>query len=197
MTYVTRDRLLCQVNSGKFRCGVVRSTIFMFQISRRVDYAVRIMIELGMQSGDAFLAARRVSSRTGVPKAFLHKITADLVGADLICTQTGPTGGLELLKETRHINLLHIVEAIEGPICLNVCLIRPHECSRDYFCPTHEVWGELQLMVIAKLRDTTLVSLVDEAKRLRQQPRAKLVNFPYLHPQSGEVTKQKSPQEKA
>ena len=157
----------------------------MFQISRRLDYAVRIMIELGMQPEGSYFAARRVAARTGVPKAFLHKITADLVRADLIFTQPGPAGGLALMKETSEINLLHIVEAIEGPICLNVCLIRPQECSRDVFCPAHEVFGQLQMMIVAELRKTTLAALVSEGRRLRQHPRKKLVNFPYQFAKNG------------
>lgn len=153
----------------------------MFQISRRVDYAVRMMIELGVQPPGSFLSARRVSARTAVPKAFLHKITADLVRANLIHTQTGPTGGLALQCDVAEINLLHIVEAIEGPVCLNVCLIRPQECNRDRFCPGHEVWGNLQMMIVAELERTSLAVLVNEAKRLQKEPRGVLVDFPYLY----------------
>ncbi|MCA9916664.1 MAG: Rrf2 family transcriptional regulator [Anaerolineales bacterium] len=152
----------------------------MFQISRRVDYAVRIMIELGMQPEGAFLSARRVSTRTAVPKAFLHKITADLVRAGLIQTQTGPTGGLALQQPCGDINLLDVVEAIEGPVCLNICLIRPQECNRDRFCPGHEVWGRLQMMVIAELRNAVLADLVQKAKYLQKNPRIALVDFPYV-----------------
>ena len=152
----------------------------MFQISRRVDYAVRMMIELGLQPPGSFLSARRVSARTAVPKAFLHKITADLVRANLIHTQTGPSGGLAL-RDVNEINLRHIVEAIEGPVCLNVCLIRPQECNRDRLCPGHEVWGNLQMMIVAELENTLLAVMVNEAKRLQEQPRTALVDFPYLY----------------
>jgi Rrf2 family protein len=162
----------------------------MFQISRRVDYAVRIMIELGMQPGGAFLSARRISARTAVPKAFLHKITADLVRAGLIFTQTGPTGGLALQKPDSDINLLDVVEAIEGPICLNICLVRPHECNRDRFCPGHEVWGRLQMMVVAELRGTILADLVKEAKRLQKNPRTAPIDFPYLEVQEKDYAKE-------
>ncbi len=160
----------------------------MFRISRRVDYATRIMIELGLQPPNTFLAVRQVSHRTDVPKAFLHKITADLVRAKLIYTQTGPSGGLALQKEQCTISLLDIIEAIEGPVCLNVCLIRPQECNRDFLCPAHAFWGKLQMMVVAELRQTTLDLMVEEARRLKQHPRKRLEGFPYVadgHCQSG------------
>ena len=156
-----------------------------------MDYAVRIMIELGMQPLGSFLSARRVSAKTAVPKAFLHKITADLVRANLLITQTGPSGGLALQKPSSQINLLHVVEAIEGPVCLNICLLRPHECNRDRFCPGHEVWGRLQMMVVAELRNTILADLVDEAKRLQKNPRSKLIDFPYLEEESENIPAEK------
>ena len=169
------------VKSGQLGCGAIWSTITMFQISRRVDYAVRIMIELGLQPTDSFLSARRLSARTAVPKAFLHKITADLVRADLVFTQTGPSGGLALLKDVNDVDLLQIIEAMDGPVCLNVCLVRPHECNRDRFCPAHGVWGQLQMMIVAELRKSTLAALVKEARKLNTRPRTALVDFPYLY----------------
>jgi len=140
------------------------------------------MIELGMQPAGSFMSARRVSARTAVPKAFLHKITADLVRTNLIVTQTGPTGGLALLQPCTEITLLHIIEAIEGPICLNICLLRPQECNRDRICPGHDVWGRLQTMLINELQSTCLASLVEEAFRLKKNPRAGTADIPYLYP---------------
>ena len=169
----------------------------MFQISRRVDYAVRIMIELGMQPEGTFVSARRVSARTAVPKAFLHKITADLVRANLIYTQTGPSGGLALQKDVGAINLLHIIEAIEGQVCLNICLVRPQECNRDRICPAHEVWAQLQMKIVFELQQTTLASLVDEGKRLREQPRTSPVDLPYLYPPKGATESTQNEQEQA
>lgn len=128
------------------------------------------------------MSARRVSARTAVPKAFLHKITADLVRANLIMTQTGPTGGLALQNECREINMLHIVEAIEGPVCLNICLLRPNECNRDRICPGHDVWGRLQLMVVHQLQSTNLADLVVEAHNLKKNPRPIDADIPYLYP---------------
>ncbi|MCA9896720.1 MAG: Rrf2 family transcriptional regulator [Ardenticatenaceae bacterium] len=163
----------------------------MFQISRRVDYAVRIMIELGMQPEGVLLSARRLSAKTAVPKAFLHKITADLVRAGLILTQTGPSGGLALQKPANDVSLLDVVEAIDGPVCLNICLVRPQECNRDRFCPGHEVWGKLQLLVVNELRKAILADLVEEAWRLQKNPRSKLIDFPYVQEEAKNGATQK------
>ncbi len=150
----------------------------MFQISRRADYAVRIMIELGSNDG-SFLSATKVSKRTAVPKAFLHKITPDLVKKQLITTQSGPNGGLTINKPITEINLRQILEAVEGPICLNICLLRPQECKRDAICPAHDFWGQLQTLLVEQLEATTLATLVTEAKQIEDNPERRQT-IPYL-----------------
>ena len=153
----------------------------MFQINRRTDYAVRIMIELGLHREGEYLSTREVSRRTAVPKSFLHKITASLVRGNLVQTSAGPKGGLRLARPTAEINLHHILEAIEGPIILNTCLIRPGECSRAHVCPGHSFWGRLQIMIVEQLQAETLEKLAAEAERLKQQP-LRREDIPYLFP---------------
>ena len=142
----------------------------MFQVSRRADYAVRIMIELALAGEKQRLPARIVSQRTGVPKAFLHKITVDLVKASLVVTYTGTGGGLALAQPAHQINLLHIIEATEGPITINICLIRPDECPRQAVCPAHNVWDNLQQLIINQLTAVYLHTLAAEAKTRPQHP---------------------------
>ncbi|MEW5988004.1 MAG: Rrf2 family transcriptional regulator [Chloroflexota bacterium] len=154
----------------------------MFQVSRRADYAVRMMLELGLGEEDQRLTAGELSERTGVPKPFLHQITADLVAAGLLKTFAGPAGGLALARPPAKITMQQILEAVEGPICLNVCLVRPRECPRDVICPAHDFWGGLQRLVVQQLREATLDKLVIEARSLRQRPRPR-GDMPYLHPE--------------
>lgn len=142
----------------------------MFQISRRTDYAFRVMIELGLTDDEICLSARELARRTAVSQAFLHKITGDLVKASLVRTYAGPTGGLALARVASSITVLHIVEAVEGPICLNVCQLRPRECPRDLICPAHGYWGRLQNQIVGFMQSTTLAELAAEARLLKKKP---------------------------
>jgi len=144
----------------------------MFPLTRRADYAVRIMLELGDQaeSGQRVPAAQ-VAQKANIPLAFLRKIALDLVRAGLVQTYSGPNGGLILAQPVVSINLVHILEAIEGPICLNTCLVRPKECHRDQICPVHGFLGRLQANIIQQLQEATLDKLVAEKRELEHQPR--------------------------
>jgi len=143
----------------------------LFEITRRADYATRMMLELGEQAEGEWMLAERIVRNTSVPKAFLHKITADLVKAGLVKTCPGPSGGLALARPAYTINMLQIIEASEGPVCVNICQLRPRECPRDLICPAHTVWGRLQGMIIQQLQSTGLDKLVEEAKYLKKNPR--------------------------
>ncbi len=152
----------------------------MFQISRRADYAVRIMIELGLQGEGTAVPARQIARRTGVPKAFLHKIAADLVKADLVRTFAGPGGGVALARPLPTVNMLQILEATDGPVCLNSCLLRPQECPFDQICSAHTTWGRLQNIIVQELQAATLQHLVEEAQVYRQTPNRN-PDVPYLN----------------
>lgn len=142
----------------------------MFPLTRRADYAVRIMLELGDKAAGTRVPAVQVAQRAGVPLAFMRKIVADLIKSGLIRAYSGPRGGVTLAQPAARINLVHILEAIEGPICLNSCLVRPHECPRDRICPVHSFLGQLQAGIMHQLQEATLDKLVAEGRNLKHQP---------------------------
>lgn len=147
----------------------------MFKLSRRADYATRLLLELAVADGRQ-LTAREAARRTGVHLPVLRKSLADLVAAGMVETQTGPGGGLTLARDPAEVTMLQVIEALEGSICLNACLLRPHECPRDHICPAHDFWGRLQLLVIEELRGASLQSLADEyqARKTQRMPRPEL-----------------------
>ena len=108
------------------------------------------------------MPATQVAQKASIPLAFLRKITVDLVRAGLVQAYSGPSGGLTLAQPAASINLVHILEAVEGPICLNTCLVRPKECPRDQICPVHGFLGRLQANLIQQLQEATLDKLVAE-----------------------------------
>lgn len=153
----------------------------MFQLSRRADYAVRLMIELGLHGENTAVSAQQLSRRAGVPKAFLHKITADLVKADLVCTYAGPGGGMAVKRPLDQINMRQILEAVDGPICLNLCLTNPRACPLDIICSAHTTWGRLQQLITQELEAATLTRLISEARAYRKTPNTH-PDVPYLYP---------------
>jgi Rrf2 family iron-sulfur cluster assembly transcriptional regulator len=140
----------------------------VLQISRRADYAVRIMLELGLHDSEQPLSAVELTEYAEVSKAFLHKIVGDLVKAGLLVTYKGPAGGIVLARPPAEISMLDVLAAVDGPVCLNTCLLRPSECPRDVLCPAHLFWGRLQSIMIGELKKATLDKLVVQARALKE-----------------------------
>lgn len=137
----------------------------MFKVSRRADYATRTLLALASAPSGAALSAAELSAQTDVPQAFMHKVMQDLSRAGFIRTTAGPGGGAALLRPPDSITLLDIFEAIEGPLCLNVCLIGPGACQRDQICPAHPVWARVQETVRRELAGEVLAKLAVDGRR--------------------------------
>ena len=129
------------------------------ELTLKGDYAVRVVVELAAQPPDATVKSGDLCRRTGVPPAFLSKIVQTLAHAGLVRTRRGALGGVALLRAPRRISLRDVIEAVEGPIHLNRCLVRPGLCPRDRFCPVHSVWARIQALVTRELESVCIEEL--------------------------------------
>lgn len=131
------------------------------QLTREGDYAVRVLVDLAARPRGEVVRTEDLSQRTGVPRAYLAKIIQVLSRADLVQTRQGPAGGVYLMRDPATVTLRQMVEAVEGPIYLNRCLIRAGECPRDHFCPVHPVWGRIQAVLLRELDAVTAKDLAE------------------------------------
>ena len=133
------------------------------QISRQTDYGVRAMLEVaGLEPGGR-ARTRDVALRQDIPHVFLTKIILQLVRAGLLMSYRGAGGGIGLARPREEITLRDIVEAVEGPIALNRCVVRAGECPREKTCPVHPIWMKAQASLMALLESTRLCDLVASA----------------------------------
>src|SRR3990172_10471045 len=130
------------------------------QISRQADYGIRAMIEVAGLEPGATTRTKDVAREQEIPLVFLTKIILQLVRAGLLRSYRGANGGIGLARTKEEITLREIVEAIEGPIALNRCVLRAGECPRDKTCPVHKTWVTAQETLVAQLESTRLSDLV-------------------------------------
>jgi Rrf2 family protein len=132
----------------------------LMEITRQADYAVRAMIHLGSMPPDTRVSSAVISRAQRVPLPFLTKVIAQLVHAGLVTTARGMGGGVALTRAPEEITLLDILEAVEGPITLNRCLLRGIKCELEPTCPMHDIWIEIQKHLVEKLKQVSLAYLV-------------------------------------
>jgi Rrf2 family protein len=129
------------------------------QLTRGADYAVRIMIHLASLPGNERLLLPALAAAAGAPPSFLSKVLQALTRAGLIASRRGQQGGFEILPRGRDATVLEVVEAIDGPIRLNVCLQHGASCNRKTWCPAHPVWQKAQAAMIDVLRTAKVAEL--------------------------------------
>jgi Rrf2 family protein len=108
-----------------------------------------------------------LSAAADCPEQFLSKVLQHLTRAGLMISHRGNTGGFELESAHRAATLLQVVEAIEGPIKLNICLTSDHGCNRQNWCPAHSVWAKAQQAMIEVLASANIAELAQREAILR------------------------------
>ena len=129
------------------------------QLTRAADYAVRVMIHLAGLPPETRASRAELAAAAECPEQFLSKVLQSLTRAGLVLSHRGNTGGFELANIHRTATMLDVVEAIEGPMKLNVCLNSDRACARQDWCPAHDVWVNAQSAVSQVLRGTTITEL--------------------------------------
>jgi Rrf2 family protein len=145
------------------------------QLTRAADYAVRVMIHLAGLPPSTRVSRADLSAAAECPEQFLSKVLQHLTRAGLMISHRGNTGGFELESAHRSATLLEVVEAIEGPIKLNVCLTSDHGCNRQGWCPAHPIWAQAQQAMIDVLASANIAELAIKAQVARQEPNPNMV----------------------
>lgn len=110
-------------------------------MSHKADYAIRAMRFLSSLSKGAVGSINEVASAESIPREFLAKILKDLTNAGLLTSHFGVHGGYRLARKSKEISLLEIIEAVDGPVHLNLCTEAGGDyCSRAGQCPMHSFW---------------------------------------------------------
>lgn len=133
------------------------------QITRQADYAVRAVLYLARLEPNQRAATSQVAKEQRIPPSFLAKIISQLSIAGLLHTSRGARGGVTLAREPKDISLLEVIEAIDGPIMLNECVVDGGTCTFDEECPLRPVWCEAQEELVSRLRGTNFQRLLEQS----------------------------------
>jgi Rrf2 family protein len=132
------------------------------QITRQADYAVRAVVFLAQLGPDKRAATNQIAKEKQIPPSFLAKIVSQLSVAGLLQTSRGAHGGVSLSRLPEQISLLDVVEAIDGPIMLNECVLSTSSCYFGDECVLRPVWCEAQAKLVHHLKTTTFDAFIKQ-----------------------------------
>ncbi|HSN02082.1 MAG TPA: Rrf2 family transcriptional regulator [Acidimicrobiales bacterium] len=132
------------------------------KLSKRGDYVVRSAIALATgYDAPTPKKLRQISVEMGVPRTFVAQIMGDLVAAGLASSFFGANGGYRLTRPPGEITLLAVVEAGEGPLESDTCVLGGEPCHWESVCPLHETWSAATGAMRNELASTTLATLAE------------------------------------
>jgi len=131
----------------------------VLRISRKIDYAIRAMIHLATIPEGTVVPFREIGRQMDVPEDFLAKILKTLVDQGLVKSTRGPHGGYALARNPVDVSFLDVIEAVEGPVALNVCLDGEDACGHSTACTMVDVWRQGQERMLDVYRQSRLSEL--------------------------------------
>src|SRR5687768_6107296 len=105
----------------------------------RVEYAARVLIDLGEHYGQRGTRAADIAARQHIPSLVLDRLLVDLQRAGIVQSTRGRAGGHQLTRPPSAITLGQLLRGIgEGPV-LSSC-IENSRCTVFQSCVLRDVW---------------------------------------------------------
>jgi Rrf2 family cysteine metabolism transcriptional repressor len=141
--------------------------------STKAEYGIRLMVELGRTADSAPVSLASVADAELLPLAYLEHLVAKLREAGLVSSTRGAHGGYQLARPPEEIDMLDVVQALEGPIAPMECfheeregkVLCSHETDGGRACATKVLWTRVQGGVTKALAGTSLAELVKFANQ--------------------------------
>src|SRR5947207_2280835 len=154
------------------------------KISKRGEYALRALIDLGIASelGWPMLQISELATKEKLPIKFLEQIFTQLKAAGYVKSRRGKFGGYSLARPTNRIKFGAIIRLIDGPLapirCVSATSYARCSCPDEVHCGLRMLMFDVRNAITAVLDRFTLADIVEIT--LRKYRRDKVAP-PFLH----------------
>lgn len=131
----------------------------MLRLSKKADYALLALRHLAVPGPRETVSARELAESYDLPPELLAKVLQQLVRGGLLASQQGIRGGYGLAKPAAEITVVHVIEAIDGPMTVTACSETDHSCDQYTKCGIRDPLWKLKDRIVAALSATTVAEL--------------------------------------
>ena len=134
----------------------------IMKISTKGRYALRLMLDLAMNSTGSPVSLKDAAKRQGISDKYLEQIISVLNRAGYVKSVRGAQGGYMLRKEPEEYTVGMILRLTEGSLAPVACIEEDEvSCDRQENCVTLILWKKINDAVSSVVDHTTLQDLVD------------------------------------
>lgn len=136
----------------------------MLRVTKLTDYATVVMTVLAARPGEV-LSAPELAEQAGLEAPTVAKVLKPLAAAGLVAGFRGANGGYRLARAAADINLVEIVDAMEGPLAMTECSVHDGQCGIEASCGVRANWRRINDVVADALRGVSLAQMLGPAPR--------------------------------
>ncbi|MCR3758968.1 RrF2 family transcriptional regulator [Clostridium felsineum] len=137
------------------------------RITQEADYSMRVVLYLTKLGYEQKVDAATIAEHEMLPLRFLLKLLRKLIKSGIVKSYRGVKGGYALNKPPKDINLREVIEAIDGPICINRCITDSAYCNakRTGICEIHNELSRIREDLVKKLEEVNFEDLKNKSKK--------------------------------
>ncbi|MDO8362651.1 MAG: Rrf2 family transcriptional regulator [Actinomycetota bacterium] len=124
------------------------------EITRRAELAIRALAFLG--TAPRRVKASELARELGTTVAFVPQIVSPLVKAGWVRSEPGPSGGYTVTVALGVVNVLQVIEAVDGITDSGRCVVADRPCSAAEPCVLHVAWARARAELVAVLGSTAV-----------------------------------------
>lgn len=143
-------------------------------LSKKTRYALKALVVLGKNFGQAPLQISRIASEENIPKKFLEQILLDLRNSGLLFSKKGAGGGYGLVKDPSEIFLVQVLRLTGGPVALLPCVSlnfyqKCDECINEGTCGVRDVFLDVRNATLKVLSETSIADIIKREIKLTDE----------------------------
>ena len=133
------------------------------RLTTKGRFAVTAMIDLGLRQHLGPVTLASISQRQDISLSYLEQLFGRLRRHELVASTRGPGGGYTMGRSMSEVSVADVICAVDEPLDATQCAGKEN-CDNDQRCMTHDLWSNLNRVMIDYLDSVSLQQLVDEQR---------------------------------
>ncbi len=137
------------------------------KISTKGQYGLEAMLDLAVNASEGPVSLKSISLRQNLPENYLEQIFLKLRRSKLVESVRGAQGGYRLARPAEEINVLEVLNALEGPLTPVTCAAANNgkACERYATCVSRTLWEKITKILESTTAPITLGKLVEQYRK--------------------------------
>jgi len=130
------------------------------RVSTKGRYGLRTLVDIALHQSKGAVTLNDIAARQEISVKYLWQVINPLKTSGILSVMRGAKGGYSLARSPQDINMLDVVNTLEGPLSIVECLTNDDVCDRIDSCVARSVWLEVNKTIEKSLKGITLAEVL-------------------------------------